>query len=292
MNIPAYPRTLPIALEMRDHVHALLAPLESGISEQTFANLYLFRETYDYHLTLLPDATLAIHGKEQRGIFWIFPQALPSADMLAELSAQGQFIKCIPERDRAAAESYAQERGYRLVADRDNFDYLYLRSDLAELAGRKYHKKRNLIHNFEHNYRHRIVPLGKNELPDAHRILDAWHELHQEHNDYRAAREALAHIERLQLCGSIVYSGETPIAFALGEGMARHSMHVIHFEKAITTYRGIYQYLNKAYAALLPRHYHYINREQDMGDEGMRQAKMTYRPIRFVEKYCLFFDSL
>jgi hypothetical protein len=62
-------------------------------------------------------------------------------------------------------------------------------------------------------------------------------------------------------------------------------MFGIHFEKGIDEYKGIYQYINQNFAASLDEHYVYINREQDLGDEGLRQAKMTYRPIGFVRKY-------
>jgi hypothetical protein len=60
---------------------------------------------------------------------------------------------------------------------------------------------------------------------------------------------------------------------------------VIHFEKAVSDYKGLYQFMNQSFAAILPGKYKFINREQDLGNEGMRQAKMTYRPIGFVKKY-------
>ena len=62
-------------------------------------------------------------------------------------------------------------------------------------------------------------------------------------------------------------------------------MFVIHFEKALDEYKGIYQYLNQSFAESLPRFFTLINREQDLGNEGLRQAKMTYRPCEFVKKY-------
>ena len=59
----------------------------------------------------------------------------------------------------------------------------------------------------------------------------------------------------------------------------------MHYEKAIGEYKGIYQFINRAFASVLPRDFKYINREQDLGDPGLRQAKMTYRPYGFVKKY-------
>ena len=71
----------------------------------------------------------------------------------------------------------------------------------------------------------------------------------------------------------------------MGEGLAKGKMFAVHFEKGIDSYKGIYQYINQSFAAALPKHYVYINREQDLGDKGLRQAKMTYRPVDFVRKY-------
>jgi hypothetical protein len=79
--------------------------------------------------------------------------------------------------------------------------------------------------------------------------------------------------------------GDTPAAYTIGEPLMKGRSFVVHFEKAADGYRGIYQFINKAFAAMLPKHYKWINREQDLGDEGLRQSKMTYRPSGFVKKY-------
>jgi len=76
-----------------------------------------------------------------------------------------------------------------------------------------------------------------------------------------------------------------PAGYCLGESVAKGRMFAIHFEKALDRYKGIYQFMNKSFAGALPRFFAYINREQDLGDEGLRQAKMTYRPAGFVKKY-------
>jgi len=87
------------------------------------------------------------------------------------------------------------------------------------------------------------------------------------------------------LSGVIAYADGKPAAFSLGEFMAAGTMYCVHFEKGIDTFKGIYQYINQQEALALPESVKYINREQDVGDEGLRQAKMTYRPAAFVEKY-------
>jgi hypothetical protein len=76
-----------------------------------------------------------------------------------------------------------------------------------------------------------------------------------------------------------------PAGYTLGEEIAGGTTYVIHFEKALSQFRGLYQFINMSFASILPDKYTFINREQDLGDEGLRQAKMSYRPAGFVKKY-------
>jgi hypothetical protein len=87
------------------------------------------------------------------------------------------------------------------------------------------------------------------------------------------------------LRGYVYYADGKPAAYCLGESVSKGKMFAVHFEKAVDSYKGIYQFMNQAFAVALPRFFIYINREQDLGDEGLRQAKMTYRPSGFVKKY-------
>jgi len=127
-------------------------------------------------------------------------------------------------------------------------------------------------------------------IPQAIEVLDRWREDAYERNrgedgDYRAAKEALELFDLLPLRGSIFFIDNKPVGYCLGESIARGKMFAIHFEKAIDEYKGIFQFINQAFAASLPGFFALINREQDLGNEGLRQAKMTYRPCDFVRKY-------
>ena len=77
------------------------------------------------------------------------------------------------------------------------------------------------------------------------------------------------------------------MAWCLAELAGQGSIAVVHFEKARTDFRGSYQYINYAFAQSLSEQVVYINREQDLGDEGLRHAKMSYKPEGFVKKYRL-----
>ena len=155
-----------------------------------------------------------------------------------------------------------------------------------ELA-KKFHKKKNMLNIFIRNNECQAKPLLEEYRNDALQILERWNDQHGGQNDFLAAKEALEKMWPLQLCGGIFYIEEQPVAYCLGEEFALGESFVIHFEKAVLEegFKGVYQYINQAFASILPEKYKTVNREQDLGDPGLRHAKMSYRPVDFVKKY-------
>jgi hypothetical protein len=213
------------------------------------------------------------------------PCDIPPREILTELFNTHDYWKGISDSVLAPNRVHLEQWGIEVTEDRDNFDYLYLRTDLAELSGKKYHKKRNLVNTFINSYKYEKRPLTKNLIPEAMQVLDKWVENKGESGDYNSAKEALELFDVLKMKGAMFYVDEKPAGWCLGESLAKGRMFAIHFEKGLDEYKGIYQFINQAFAESLPRYYKYINREQDLGEEGLRQAKMTYRPAGFVQKY-------
>ena len=122
---------------------------------------------------------------------------------------------------------------------------------------------------------------------DALQILDEWARRQNDASDLAAAREALEKMWPLQLCGGLFYIDGKPVAYCLGEELALGRSFVIHFEKAVLEpqLKGIYQFINQAFASILPEKYQTVNREQDLGEAGLRQAKESYQPCGFVKKH-------
>ncbi len=282
--LASYPDSTPVTLALRPLLHPLFQEVASGISEHTFANIYLFRTTHDYTLTRLADATIAILGRNQNQPFFMLPFALPEPILLERLFHDQGMMKCVS----ASQKIILEEQGYWVEEDRDNFDYLYLRHDLAELSGRQFHKKRNLIKAFVSSHDYTAKPLTQDYVQQAIVVLDAWQGDHVKGADYLAAKEALLRMEELQLCGGIYFVEEEPVAYVLGEELGGGGSFAIHFEKAAPGYKGLYQFINQSFASVLPESYETINREQDLGIEGLRKAKLSYNPTGFVEKYRAF----
>jgi len=282
MTMAQYPAFSEIALEQRPALHPRFAALPDGMSELTFAGIYLFRHVHRYKIALLDEDLVVISGEDAEP-FFILPFGLPPQDVLAELFDRFGMTKC----SSASQAEQLSAMGYRVWEDRDNFDYLYRREEMASLAGRKLHKKKNLVNQFLRNNACVIKPLLAEHVGDALAILEAWRLQEEAAGDYAAAREALENMEPLQLCGNVFYVNDEPAAFSLGEELARGRMWVTHFEKAVARdqYKGIYQYINQAFVSTLPEKYEMVNREQDLGDPGLRQAKESYKPAGFVKKY-------
>jgi hypothetical protein len=296
MPIPCYPDFAPLGLELRNEIHPRLKLTTDGISEFTFSNLYLFRKRYQYRIARGPDEELIVScttpGDDTK--FFMTPCGFPGFDILESLFKTHGYWKNIPSSlleipppaDGLPLRRRLEDWGGTISEDRDNFDYLYLRTELAALSGKKFHKKKNLVNAFMYAWpEHEERPLEPALIPDAQAVLEHWRRDKGGEGDYTAAKEALEVFSALELRGAIYYIGKRPAAYCLGEGVGRGTIFAIHFEKGIDQYKGVFQYMNQAFASGLPPDFIHINREQDLGDEGLRQAKMTYRPIGFVKKY-------
>ncbi|MDR2485769.1 MAG: phosphatidylglycerol lysyltransferase domain-containing protein [Treponema sp.] len=290
MLIPCYPDFVPLVFELKPDIRPMLERLPDGVSEYTFSNLYLFRKRYRYCLSMSPTTSLnqdalIISGEREGKRFFMTPCAIPGREALMGLFETHDYWKGLaysvfdPNQERLA------QWGIDITEDRDNFDYLYLRTDLADLPGKKYHKKRNLVNAFLNTYTYEIRPLTEDIIPHAMNVLDRWRRDKGEDGDYAAAKEALELFSALDMQGDLYYINGRPAGWCLGESLAQGRMFAVHFEKGIDEYKGMYQFMNQAFAASLSEQFTYINREQDLGDEGLRQAKMTYRPSGFVRKY-------
>jgi len=304
--IPEFPDFVPMSYELRSEMHPQLPMTPDGVSEFTFANLFLFRRRYNYRVSRIKDKTLLLSGiqpppspdeprysaepaKEESPPgkrFFCTTCAVPGRGILTELFKTHDYWKGISDSLLTPNRHRLEEWGIEFTEDRGNFDYLYLRSDLAELPGKKYHKKRNLVNQFHNNYASwEAKPLTAELIPIALEILEKWRKHKGFDGDFVAATEALKQFEGLFLQGMVYWVEGKPAAWCLGERLARGRMFAIHFEKALEDFKGIYQFINQHYASTLPNYYIHINREQDLGDEGLRQAKMTYRPCGYVRKF-------
>ena len=288
--IARYPEFSPLSLEAVQAIKADLQQQKDGMSELTFGSLYFFRNTYKYKISRFNERTLIFLGEEQKkAFFFIIGDPLPLAT-LKELYNDCAYWKLISESYLTDNAAFFQNLKEPPTEDRDNFDYLYTRLSLSTLSGKQLHKKKNHVNGFLSNYPDfTLKKLDSDTKKDASKILDIWatEQTNLQETDYEAAQQALALPQIADFLSLILYVQGVPVAWCLAELAAQGATAVVHFEKARTDFRGSYQYINYAFAQSLPEHVVYINREQDLGDEGLRRAKMSYKPEGFVKKYRL-----
>lgn len=175
--------------------------------------------------------------------------------------------------------------------DRDEFDYIYKREDLANLAGKKYHSKRNFITRFEtENPDWSYEEITRQNIPDCLEIYRKWL-LSQVENpgteiELRALSLGFDHYEELGFKGGLLRVKGVPAAFTFGEPIT-HNCFVTHAEKALRDYTGAYAMINREFAKNTLSDYELINREEDLGIEGLRTAKLSYHPVMLYEKYIM-----
>ena len=288
--IARYPEFSPLSLEAVQAIKTDLQLLKDGMSELTFGSLNFFRNFYKYKISRFNERTLLFLGEERKKpFFFTIGDPLPIA-IIKELYEDCAYWKLISESYLNNNAALFQTFKGAPTEDRDNFDYLYTRLSLSTLSGKQLHKKKNHVNGFLTNYPDfTLKKLDADTKKDAGKILDIWatEQSDLQETDYEAAQQALALPETDGFTGLILYVQGTPVAWCLAEFAAQGATAVVHFEKARTDFRGSYQYINYAFAQSLPEHIVYINREQDLGDEGLRHAKMSYKPEGFVKKYRL-----
>lgn len=184
-------------------------------------------------------------------------------------------------------------RHFRAVDEPGSANYVYLASDLADLPGRQFHQKRNLLAQAQKAYTHTVEPVTPQNLSDCRRVIAA-----TDRDDGAALEGTLAN-ERLALNatldqfaalgqqGLLVRVDGEPVAFSLFERMTAETA-VIHFEKARRQWKGIYQVINReTAAALVKQGVTFVNREEDLGNEGLRRAKESYNPVELKRSHVL-----
>jgi uncharacterized protein len=279
--IGTYPDLAELDLADREILDPLFRALRDGVSELSFAGIYCFRNSHAYRVARLADGTIVLVGADKDHPFFICPFALPRPDLLDSLFQRFGEMKLVTE---GQAETLRQA-GLLVSEDRDNFDYLYPREALATLAGRALQRKRNLVNQFVKHHAYQAFPLTAERIPDALAVLEAWRQEARDQADYAPARDALTYAEQFGLVGSVYYVEQAAAGYTLGEYGVGGTMFVVHYEKAIPDMKGLYQVINMDFARSLPETCTLINREQDLSDPGLRQAKLTYRPSDFVKKF-------
>ena len=268
-------------------------------SHFNFTNLYMWRQPY-HIMWAVEDDVLYMKAEWEGRVFAMQPFGPISkmedaiTNWLAYFREIGQPFE-ISGIERSMAERLQAYPGavFDVQADRDNFDYVYRSEDLIQLAGRKYHSKKNHLNSFHKNYAEaEYLPITDEIVTQCKLNINGWYKRREQdmpddpfiENERAAIIEVLNNFADFGLKGGALLVGKRIVAFTFGEQLNRDTA-VIHVEKADPEVRGAYPAINQAFIAHEWADMTYINREEDMGLDGLRQAKESYKPVKMIEKF-------
>ncbi len=288
----------PIVTEDKPLFNAYFSRFQPTISEYTFSNLHIWRKSKktlfaEWNGALIIKAEHEGHSYFMPPIGWTANEKNKKTEQLIQLCSMSDSPQIFRRMGEADIEGLDPEK-FIIEEDRNNFDYVYATSDLAGLKGRKYDGKRGFVSKFMDNYDYQAVHYeGSLKLPCL-RLAEQWasdRNAEGVDEELDAIREYMEHFAELGCCGFVLRDGEKIIGFTFGEKL-NFNTFVVHFEKCDTSYIGAYQTINHLFAQNeIHGNFEFINREQDLGIEGVRKAKMSYHPAMLVKKYTVRIKS-
>lgn len=287
-----------VTIDAKDIFDRYIGMSDNKVSEITFTNLFAWRNSYKLKYAIYDDYLLLVSFTDNKNPYAFLP--------IGDVTRDG-FLDALME-----LKNYFVSNGYNLVMkrvhedyvprvlnalgneyvadyDRDNSDYVYKASDLSTLKGKKYHRKKNHVNKFMSTYEYGYRKIDSSNKRECYNVLNKWMTNKELVNDdYKkealAIREMIENFERLDYIGAIIDVNGEAEGFTFGE-MMREDTAVIHIEKVNTNIQGLGEFINWQFCKENYSNIEYINREQDLGVDGLRKAKKSYLPEKLINKY-------
>ncbi|WP_297213829.1 DUF2156 domain-containing protein [uncultured Flavonifractor sp.] len=284
-------------------VDELLARCSYRGCDYNFTNMFVWKKAYGLEIGRV-GGFVVTHLCGRMGCSYMYPAgagdiagAIRALEEDAARRGRPLCLVCVTRRQMAELEEFFPGR-FDYISDRDGYDYLYEIDRLADLGGKKLHAKRNHINRFvENNPTWVYEPITPASLPECLEMDKQWYlrslqrEGEAEERDLGdegiALRTAMEHYHQLGLEGGLIRVYGEVVAFTMGDHLTADTFDV-HFEKAYSELQGAYAMINREFARWVRTQHpqvKYLNREDDMGVEGLRKAKESYYPDLMVEKY-------
>lgn len=263
--------------------------------DTSFANTYLWRDYYDIRIGFKGDFVFKAYFENDKptgytlpfggdNIKWAVDEIIIDA---RERGIENPLIGLLTEETANLLQEVYKDK-FKFTENPENADYIYLQEDLANLKGKKYHSKRNHISQFVRKYPdYSFKPLTRENFSDALIVAAKWCDIRKDiegetfGSDYTAIEDAFLHFDELGLFGGIIYVKGEAVAMTVASKI-RGDICDIHFEKSIID--GGYSIINNEFSKTLSD-FKYLNREEDLGLEGLRKSKLSYKPVIFLKKY-------
>ena len=283
-------------MEDKALLDSLFRQMQPNMSELTFTNLYVWNETEPVQLTRVGDSVLLLRRRilDDGNLFFPPMGKQPIGHMLKQIEkgmTKNQLEMSLYSADTQEAQRLAKE-GYAVKPDRKSWDYVYLSSDLANLPGDKYHSKRNFVSRCLQNNHCEYKKIDLAAVNECLKLQTEWCNLRKcdapsgLEGENNAIKTAFNNYQQLGVMGGAIRVNDKLEAFTIAE-LLNNETAVIHFEKANPEITGLYQLINQWFCKNALTAFNFINREQDLGIPGLRNAKQSYHPHHMVEKYLI-----
>lgn len=267
-------------------------------SDSSYVNLFLLKKKYNIEISFYKNFLLRRYNKTGSRLGYCFPIGTGDLKEVLQilqhdaLEHNRPFNFCLLSNLQKEQLCNCMPKRFFYKENRNDSDYIYLQSNLAQLSGKEYHKKRNHLSQFNRKYPLcYYISITRETFDDVWKVAVQWFrerfpkEDPASNAEMAAIQEALLYYEQLQLKGCILYVDDKPVAMTIASAVSETTCDV-HFEKAIGSYatNGAYTAINQHFASTIPE-YTYINREEDIGLPGLRAAKLSYHPDILLAKY-------
>jgi hypothetical protein len=282
----------------RDWICQIASQAGCMASDVSFANIYLLRDKYDIQISSYKDFLIRHYNGYFGRSGYTFPigrgnigKALEEIEKDAVQRNEELKFCLLTDEQKNELEKLRPGR-FTFTSNAGDSDYIYAATELVNLSGKAFHKKKNHFSKFTRTYpEYRFAQIGQANIDDAVLVEDMWYNEHLQQEsesqlkEYTAIKNALDNFEQLSLSGGIIYVNDTPAAMTIASKISS-GVWDIHFEKAVgeCALNGGYAAINRIFAETL-KDCEWINREEDIGIEGLRKAKMSYHPKMLLKKY-------
>lgn len=273
-------------------------------SDFTFTNFYMWRSTYGLKVAYDSKSDywfLLARPSNWRSFFfaplgdWNDPVKLKLAmDQLTEYCTNNQYRLFFHRTPEPFIEKLLKvDPEFEVQEDRNTHDYVYNTTELIELSGRKYHAKRNHLNQFLRGYKWEYQPMDQAVVTECLNLKTEWFDLQipaKERNisgETDAMIAAMKNFSTFKLTGGVIRIGGQIQALTVGEMLNQNTV-VVHIEKANIEFKGIYAGINQQFLMHHWADIPWVNREEDMGIEGLRKAKLSYNPAMMVKKFNVY----
>ena len=287
-----------IELSDKTWIDKFIRQADSRGCHLNFTNLFAWSGTYHYRAAQIKDYLLIKGNQTCGGLYYFYPlgngDVKPIIEILiedAKTEGSSLVLAGISKDNMLELQESFPDR-FTYSYDRDSYDYLYNLDKMVSLSVKKLQSKRNHINRFKENSDWGFELINSTNIDECWLMNKEWCRLHDCKDDIDLAHEACAvkacfkHYIELGLEGGLLRLNGKIIAFTMADRL-NSDTYDIHIEKAFGEIQGAYQMINREFAAHLQATYAdiiYVNREEDVGFEGLRKAKLSYQPAFFEEK--------